>query len=339
MFKFFRNVFSKKESLGLLAPDFRDSRDFLLENIQPVTVALPEEFDLRKDGYMSVQSQDGLGICYSFGSGGVKEFLDSREEKKQVNLSERFIVHYTKKNSGLWNQHGDYFRNALKAICEYGTPLEESYPNDYSLGWEKFSKEEPPDSVKKEALKYKGKTYWRVNGTLEDIRQAIFQQKCPVMTGMRWNKAYSVGKDGKLPLPDHARESGGHALMCVGWTKGKLWFKNSWGIGWGCDGYFYIPFDEFDKHEIWDNYVLLDVDAPEEIIGWSAGKYLKKVNGFVKGDKVEVTSTIGLRLREEPSSKGRKIKVLKYRTIVEVVGDAPVKADGYDWYKLKETKI
>jgi C1A family cysteine protease len=38
---------------------------------------------------------------------------------------------------------------------------------------------------------------------------------------------------------------GGHAVMAVGYdnSKSALIVRNSWGVNWGLDGYFYLPYD------------------------------------------------------------------------------------------------
>ena len=54
-----------------------------------------------------------------------------------------------------------------------------------------------------------------------------------------------VAKTGHVPMPK-AKEAllGGHAVVAVGYDESKQWFivRNSWGKGWGMDGYFTMPY-------------------------------------------------------------------------------------------------
>ena len=300
--------------MGLVGKDPKDSRDYLLSDIQ-APVELPEEYTLR-DKMTPVETQDGLGICYAMAACAIGAYW----EKK--NLSERFVVHNTKTISGMWGLQGDYFRNAVKAYCDYGAPLETDYPNDFSLTWEQFSKNEPPIEVVNKALENRGGNYWRVDPTIENIKQAVFQNKAPVLIGMGWYGNYQP-VDGKLPPADFTNQVGGHAVTCVGWTYKKLWFKNSWGAGWGDSGYFYIPFDEFDKYSLWDCWIVLDLE-PQVLEGWVALKYLNA--GF------KTTTTDVLNVRATPN--GTKIGQLskgKELTVTEIGNTA----GGYLWVKIK----
>ena len=313
-----------KHKTGLLAKDPIDIRDYLLSSIQPVRVALPEEFDLRSQ-QSPVQNQDGLGICYSFAVGGIGEYWNTKEHRQLVNLSERFIVHFTKRISSMWGMEADFFRNALDAFVKNGSPLEVDYP--FSSNWEDY-KIEPPAEVIKKAEEFRGKTYWRANNDLESIRQAVFQNQCPVLVGMPWYSSYNYPIEGRLPLPSGDRA--GHAVVCVGWTKDKLWFKNSWGTGWSLSGYFYIPFGDFLKYELWDIWVLLDLPRPVMVKeGFVAMEYLRTLKYLIDQEVYPYTR---LNLRKEPAGekiitldKGQKLKVLS----------EPIKKGDYNWVRIQ----
>lgn len=325
--------FQKRRELGVIAPDPKDIRDYQLAEVQPEIVKLPEEFDLR-DKMTSVQRQF-WGTCTSHAVDGLKEFLDKREYGKEIKLSQRFIYYNTKKISGLWSIQGDYVRNALKSVVKYGACLEKTFPDKRMLTWQEYVNKEPSEQAYKEAEKYKGKTYWAVGRTLEDFRQAIYQQKAPVVFSMMWyGSYYRPAKDGRLALPDKKR--GGHALACVGWEREKLWVRNSHGVGWGLNGYFYIPFEEFQKHDIWNAYVLLDLERPENLTGWVAGKYLDKVLKFSSGDLVKINGD-GLRLRETPGTSSKILASLKMNQEAVIIEDKDngTRVNNYRWFKIK----
>ncbi len=321
------------KELGLIGPDPKDERDYQLAEIQPEAVVLPEEYDLR-EGFSEVGRQN-YGTCTSWGSCGLKEWLDNKEYDRKINLSEKFVYYNTKVISGLWDIEGDYGRNALKALCEKGAPLLADYPDYKDESWEKYVKTVPSPEMYKKAEEFKGLRYWAVGKTLEDFKQAQFQQKSPVAFGMEWFNSYRIpASDGRLPLPSNS--VGGHWICTAGWTKGKFWFRNSHDKSWGVNGYAYIPFEEFEKHNIWNAWILLDAEKSVETTGWVASKYLRRTDtGFDVGDNV--APIYRLNLRKEPTVKAGKIITLKIGQKCQVVADG-VDADGYTWHKIKVVK-
>lgn len=51
-------------------------------------------------------------------------------------------------------------------------------------------------------------------------------------------------------LPDNAYQN--HQVFITGWDKTYWHIKNSWGTGWGVDGYFYMRMDNVDPCGMWD---------------------------------------------------------------------------------------
>ena len=319
------NFFKKKEQLGLLAPDPTDIRDYLLADIQ-ADVELPAVFDLRKD-MLSIQRQF-WGTCTAHAVDGVKEY------QEQAKLSQRFIYYNMKKISQLYGIQGDYIRNALKSVVEYGTCLEADFPDSQDGTWKKYLEKEPSIKNYEDAEVFKGASYFRVARGINSFKQAIFQNKIPVATGMMWFKSYRNPEfDGKLPLPKDSL--GGHAISCVGWDTRNMWFRNSHGTSYGKDGYFYIPYLEFVKHQIWDAWVLLDVKE-KFLSGYCATNFLKKVEieKFNVGDKATVTVP-KLNLRDNPN--GFKVGMLVRSQEVEILEKETI-GNKYRWAKIK-TKV
>ncbi|HTS49165.1 MAG TPA: C1 family peptidase [Bryobacteraceae bacterium] len=77
---------------------------------------------------------------------------------------------------------------------------------------------------------------------LEDVRK-VLSAGCPVHVSMNTGTAFSdVGRDGlfnaaEAPWGRHGR----HAMLMVGYTGNFFILKNSWGTGWGDQGYCYVP--------------------------------------------------------------------------------------------------
>jgi len=327
-------MFGRKKYLtGLVAPDYIDPRDYQLAELQPQSVSLPGAYDLREN--MGPIGSQNYGSCTSWAATALSEYWNRKEYHKIINLSEKFVYHNTKRLSGLFSIQGDYLINAIKAICKYGAPLLVDYPDAREKNWDTYVKKEPKAAIYKKAEKYKGKTYWVVKNDLEDVRQAIYQNKCPVATGMMWRGSYSsIDKSGRLPLPS-GKEVGGHAIACVGWDQERIWFKNSWGERHGANGYFYIPFGEFKKHTFWNFRVMLDMEAPDtKMQGWVAERHIKHVNEpkFKTGDKI-VPET-GLRLRSSPTIYASIVKRLTSNMSGEIISDERKEANGYFWRRV-----
>ena len=229
--------------------DEQDERDYILEYMPEASV--PDEFIIRE---LSPVGRQNWGTCTSWaGVNGVKEWQEGK------GFSEYFNYVNSKKISGLYNIEGEYVKNMLKAICNYGVCEESYFPDIKGNSWIEYVKKEPSKEAYKNALKYKGKSYWKVGivGKIDEFKQAISTYNTPVVFAMQWYKSYN-GCKGLLPMPD--TYVGGHAVCCVGYTKDKFIVKNSFGTGWGDGGYFYIPFSDFSKHTIYSCWVLLDIN-------------------------------------------------------------------------------
>ena len=250
------SLFHKNKAGGLLGQDPKDERDLLASSFLPTVDVLPESFNLI-DKMTSIQVQF-YGSCTSHSVDGVKEYQETLEEGLEVKLANRFIYHNTKVLSGLWNEEGDYLRNAIKAVEKYGVPFEFDFPDVPENTWNQYATKKPSNEVYLKALRYKAKGYLRVDNNLEAFKNALYQNKTPVACGMEWFKSMNKpDADGKLPLPSGT--SGGHAISFVGWDGDKNWFRNSWGKNWGLNGYFYILTNEFTSHNFWDGWILFDL--------------------------------------------------------------------------------
>jgi len=320
-----------KQEMGLIAPDYTDPRDYQLAEIQGETVELPKKFLLR-DKMTSIQHQN-WGTCVSHATDAIKEFLDTDEYGKEIKLSQKFIYLNMKKISGLWSIQGDYLRNGLKSLADYGACLETTFPDIKRSSWNEYIKDKPSSAAYEEGKIYKIKSYWSVGRTLGQIRSAIHQNSRPVALGMAWYSSLNrPDKDGRLALPS-GNSSGGHAIACIGWDDEKLWFRNSWGTQYGDNGYFYMPFSDFDKYSPWNAWVALDIIAPKTQTkeGWVADKWLK--NKLKKGDVAHTMTK--LNFRDAPW--GNKIDTLDTGEELEILGEKK-STTNLVWQKVKRLK-
>lgn len=83
--------------------------------------------------------------------------------------------------------------------------------------------------------------------TIEDVVKAI-KYIGPMVVGTRWYSNMSAPKSTGL-ISASGDSQGGHAYIVNGLDEklGILRIKNSWGRGWGKNGYAYIQYDDFSR--------------------------------------------------------------------------------------------
>lgn len=245
---------------GLIGPDKPDFRDIPLSSVVPLKVDYPEVIDF--DDYTIISHQN-WGSCVSHSASGTAESQESYTDyKEQVDLASKFVYIKMKELSGYWNMQGDWMRNGLKALEKFGAPFETDFPDERMDNWEEYVHTPIPEDVAEKAITHKIKGYARVGKRLEDFMSGLWTSKNPIATGMMWYDSYrNIGADGHLP-PADGKEIGGHAVRAtkIDRKEEKVWFANSWGKYFGNNGYFYIPFNEFDKHNLWDCWVIYPLD-------------------------------------------------------------------------------
>jgi len=118
---------------------------------------------------------------------------------------------------------------------------------------------EPPTFCYSLAANYKTLKYFRFDpaGTspatvLASLRTSL-ANGVPMMFGTTVYSSFPGLGDGKGEVPFPAKNDkveGGHAMMIVGYDdnkqigayKGALMIRNSWGTGWGMQGYGWLPY-------------------------------------------------------------------------------------------------
>ncbi len=202
-----------------------------------------EKVDLR-EFCSPIGNQGSLGSCTAFAMGrGLREFLMIRDKKPLVPLSPLFLYYNERKIDGTINEDaGSTMATGMKALKETGDCPETLW----SYNTWKFKKE-PPKEAYESGVQYEISDAKNLDG-LQAIKDEL-AKKNPVVFGFYVYSSFMNSSHGIIPVPDIKTEKlmGGHAVMAVGYDDAKnvLIMRNSWGKGWGDQGYFYMPYEYF----------------------------------------------------------------------------------------------
>jgi C1A family cysteine protease len=201
----------------------------------------------------SVTDQLTVGCCTGEAAHNMREFLTRKwvRPPNPVELSPMFIYQNAVILDGQKpaRDPGATVRSAVQVLQKYGAAPETDEPFDPKAVGTMPSKTAYTDALTYRAGVYKG-LY-----SLMDSKQCIAQ-------GFVFNIGFAVyssfesdafAADGIMPMPQPGEQNlGGHAVCVFGYDdtfmfpgtnlQGALLCRNSWGIGWGASGNFYMPY-------------------------------------------------------------------------------------------------
>ncbi|MBN1426663.1 hypothetical protein JXA88_19120 [Candidatus Fermentibacteria bacterium] len=229
-----------QELCGLVEPPgWRSSAQF---DPCVVTRDLPASFDWREyDGCTPVRNQGSCGSCWAFGTAGALECNIKIRDGVTRDLSEQWLVSCNTDGYGCgggWFVH-DYHIWKKDPCNGTGYVLEADFPyaaQDLPCACP-YAHQTPADG-------------WAYIGSgsgtpaVNSIKQAILDYG-PVSVAVYVNTAFHDYTGGIFN--SNSPGSVNHAVVLVGWDDtqgaGGVWFlRNSWGAGWGEDGYMRIQY-------------------------------------------------------------------------------------------------
>jgi C1A family cysteine protease len=231
---------AQKHGYGWM-PDLPDHRDFMFAAIRPIPAALPTSIDLRPM-CSPIEDQGQLGSCTGNAIAGALEFLEMKDQVPFIDLS-RLFIYYNERvmEHTVKSDAGAQIRDGIKSVAKQGVCSEKKWPYRIS----KFATK-PTAACYKEALKHRITVYQRLV-TVDEMR-ACLADGYPFVFGFTVYESFesqAVAQTGvaQMPLPDE-RVLGGHAVLGVGYDDAGQRFivRNSWGTGWGQQGYFTMPY-------------------------------------------------------------------------------------------------
>lgn len=238
----------RKHYFGWAGKEPHDPDDIPFSVIREVKESLPRSYDTRASWPTPIWDQANLGACLGFAA-SKDNFSDMLiQPAPDFRPSALFAYLIARMEGGtVKSDSGAYVRNVCKAMAKYGVASEESWPYDV-----RRFREMPPQSVWTEAAQRKIERYERVTQTLSDIKAAIYT-KNGLIGGIYLTKTALAGadRDGLFRLPKRGDPIvGGHALWFCAFDDdrpypggtGCFGGDNSWGVGWGDRGRFWIPY-------------------------------------------------------------------------------------------------
>jgi len=270
---------SESKGFGWI-PDFPDFRDYtedtkeVREILGPAGLpaggrarasrnhraAAPASVDLR-EWASAVEDQGSLGSCTAQAGAGVIEYYERKAFGRHIDASRLFLYKVTRNLMKMKGDTGAYLRLTMGAMVLFGVPPEPYWP--YTDNEQEFDKE-PPAFCYAFAQNYKTIKYYRHDPPSAARPQVLERLKThlaaghPAMFGFTvYSSIEQAAATGRIPYPS-AREKieGGHAVVAIGYddkmaiqnkaggaqAKGALLIRNSWGTGWGEQGYGWLPY-------------------------------------------------------------------------------------------------
>ncbi len=279
---------SQNLKLGWL-PDFPDFRDCTPQagKIQPLLakvgaaetkkVSLPASVDLRQ-WFSPVEDQGDIGSCTANAGVALVEYFENRAFGKHTDASRLFLYKATRNLLHWTGDTGAFLRSTMKALVLFGVPPEEYWPYLTS----DFDKE-PPAFCYAFAQNYRAISYYRLDPPGTTVVQLLDRIKTNLASGLPAMFGFTVytslsqaSKTGRIPFPTSVEKvSGGHAVVVVGYnddltiqnsssgtqpSQGALLIRNSWGSGWGEQGYGWLPYEYVRKGLAVDWWSLIKAD-------------------------------------------------------------------------------
>jgi C1A family cysteine protease len=223
-------------------PDLPDQRDHLYAAPIQTLAELPPSADLRSQ-CPAVYDQGQLGSCTANAIGAAIQFDRMKQSLPDFVPSRLFIYYNEREMEGtVESDSGAQIRDGIKSVSKEGACKEDIWPYDIIKFRERPSQEAYDDAKLDRAVSYQ-----RLIQNLNQMKGCL-ASGFPFVFGFTVYESFEspeVAKSGHAPMPAPAeQEIGGHAVLAVGYDDANQWFliRNSWGTGWGMEGYFTLPY-------------------------------------------------------------------------------------------------
>ena len=215
--------------------------------------SIPDKVDLRQ--YCSpVEDQGQSNSCTANATVGALEYHQRRSGGAMADISRLFVYYNARKLADAQGEDcGSFIHHAMAAVLGHGACEEAVWPFD--LGQVLA---QPPQEAYKNAMTHEAVQYARTmlgNSVVQALAFGL-----PVVFGTYAPSRFydEAAKTGLMPGPAERLDppGGGHAMLIVGYDMpSKTWLvRNSWGPGWGDQGYFRVPFTTLEAYSSPDHF-------------------------------------------------------------------------------------
>ncbi|MFD0796006.1 C1 family peptidase [Maribacter chungangensis] len=202
-----------------------------------------------------VGDQEGYSTCVGWASAYYARTILEARVTNNLNTNSitegTFSPVFTYLNSNVENdyncQQGAFIGRAMETMVEKGVP----YYKDFNV----MCETKIPENLYEQAEQFKIKDFARIFGSDEEIDFKVDGVKRsllngnPVVIGFMVDNSFHSAKN--VYVPDELGSTGGHAMCVIGFDDdkygGSFEIVNSWGEGWGNEGYIWIKYADFAK--------------------------------------------------------------------------------------------
>jgi hypothetical protein len=183
-----------------------------------------------------IRNQGQCGSCYSFGASATYESYQLVTQGETYDLSEQWFMMKAKAIGPYGGCSGWYLDTSMNLLKDHGVTAESCCPYKAS--------ESACPSTCQPTYKIKG---WASTTDLNTIKAAIKQYGLVYVGFAVYNDFMSYS--GGIYKYTTGSLRGYHAVAIVGYDDNNSCFKvkNSWGTGWGEQGYFRIGYDQMNN--------------------------------------------------------------------------------------------
>jgi C1A family cysteine protease len=249
--------------LNNVKKDPDDPRDYIAK-IPVKADQLPESADLRQYA-REIENQGHVGSCVGNAVASELELYGEALLNVSKNFSRLFIYWNARYLSGLQDEdNGAYLRDGVKCCNKWGICTEDIWPYD-----ENEVNTRPSDEAYEAARPNRVIRYERIDvGDINTVKGFLAFEKKSVVIGMGLGEKF-FDISGPLEDQDYPpinnddnQYVGGHAMNIVGYDDnlngGSFIVENSWGTGWGDNGYWAMTYEVFNA-DVWDIWVVTEL--------------------------------------------------------------------------------
>ena len=297
-------------------PDWPDSRDLVfgvsrhgmtisaavggLRRMLDVPIAIEPELPrkFQTQGIPVPGDQGQTPWCAAYTGAYIASYLNAQEKAfkgKFTDFAESWLYHQARIAAGMQDPKvsGVYLRSVLQVMRKQGVMPQYAWSDFHNRPKKKYE-----NKALEQAANFQLQSFASVRLNHAAIKTAIMNFGLVAVSTRVYEGWQKVGRDGRVPLPFGNNDPlGGHGVVLYGWDDdlshhtgddGYYFGVNWWGIDWGHNGHFYLPYGYVDRRIVYNCYSCIDKLGSKEMFepnawqSWLASwpPELKKIFGI-----------------------------------------------------------